>query len=222
MTCSSNLFSLPCSQRRRRPQCASVPVSSCSRLDTAPSADCTLVLSPYAFESPPPSFPGLGYRRRTPYPLAGPKNRAKQTKGRQVTQQGLLLQGQPEAERRARDPAWELTARTSVAPCQPRQGAGLAPGARLRSRASAGKGILGCRAAGTQRLPPARAPEHPRSPTAPAASTTAPRVSFSSAAGCCGGGGPCGTRDLLPARATPRTLPTREPKAAPFPAGPNA
>lgn len=113
-----------------------------------------------------------------------------------MTQQGLLLQGQPEAERRARDPAWEPTAGTFMAPCQPRQSAGLAPGARLRGRASAGKGTLGRRAAGTQRLPPAQAPEHPRSP---AASTAAPRVSFSSAAGC-GGGGPCGTRSLLPAR----------------------
>lgn len=164
-----------------------------------PSADCTLALAPYAFESLPPSFPRLGYRRRTPYPPAGLKNRAKQTKERQVTQQGLRLQGQPEAERRARDPAWEPTAGTSVAPCQPRRGAGLAPGTRLPGRASAGKGILGGRAAGTQRLPPARAPQHPRSPAAPAASTTAPRVSFPSVAGC-GGGGPCGTRSLLPAR----------------------
>lgn len=168
---------------------------------------------PYAFESSPPGFPGLGYRRRTPYPLAGPKNRAKQTKERQVTQQGLLLQGQPEAERRARDPAWEPTAGTFVAPCQPRQSAGLAPGARLRGCASAGKGL----SAGGPRVPSGSRPQErpsiraapPRPPPPPPLPASLfPVLQAAEAAASVG-------RGASYPLATPRTLPTREPKAAP-------
>lgn len=185
-----------------------MPVSSCSRSDTAPAADCTLALSPPGVQKPTASFPesNTDTERLGPAcPPAGPKNQAKQMKERQVTQRGLLLQGQPEAERRACDPAWEPTVGTSAAPCQPRQGAVLAPGVRRRSRASAGKGILGKRASGTQRLPPARAPQHPHSPAVsavPAAFTAAPRVSFPGAAAC-GGGGPREARNLLPERDSP-------------------
>lgn len=95
---------------------------------------------------------------------------------------------------------------------------GVAPETRLRGRAAAGKGILGGRAAGTRRLPPARPPEHPRSPAA----STAPRLSFSSAAGC-GGGGSCGTRNRLPARDFLGRCPLVSPSLRrTFPAGPNA
>lgn len=127
-----------------------------------------------------------------------------------MTQQGLLPQGQPEAERGARDPAWEPMAGTSVAPCQLLQGAGLAPGARLRGRASAGKGTLGGRAAGTQWLPPERpsiraAPLHPPPPPLLPASPF-PALQAAEAAARVG-------RGASYPRATPRTLPTREPKA---------
>lgn len=172
-----------------------------------------LALSPYAFESPPPRFPGLGYRRRTPYPLAGPKNRAKQTKEMQVTQQGLLLQGQPDAERRARDPAWEPTAGTSVARASYAKARGWLPGpgsgaAHLRGRALLAVGPRVSSGSRPHKRPSIRAAL--RRPPPPPPLPASPFLALQAAEAAARVG-----RGASYPRATPRTLPTREPKAAP-------